>query len=115
MSGGASSGDRKLPPRSKGRDAMEPTSSCSCRFGWIVRTVGLGRGAVPNKRQWQYVGSSFLFFMAFSFYIAITRNVDHHSTLLLVVSSFFGIATFLAALLTAIVSIVGCDDCVSRL
>jgi hypothetical protein len=94
---------------------MQHTSSCSCRLGWIVRVVGLGRGAVPNKRRWQYVGSAFLFFVAFVFYTAISTNVDHHGTLFLAVCSFFGIATFLAALLNVIVSIVGCDDCVSRL
>jgi hypothetical protein len=31
------------------------------------------------------------------------------------VFSLFGVATFLAALLAAIVSVVGCDDCVSRM
>ena len=94
---------------------METSSSCSCRLGMIVRALGLGSRPLPKKRQWQFVGSVILFFFAFFFYIAITRNVDHHSILLLGVFSFFGIATFLAALLSAIVGIIGCDDCVSRM
>jgi hypothetical protein len=94
---------------------METSSSCSCRLGVIVRALGLGSRPLPKKRQWQFVGSVILFCFAFFFYMAITKNVDHHSNLLLGVFSFFGIATFLAALLSAIVSIVGCDDCVSRL
>jgi hypothetical protein len=47
--------------------------------------------------------------------MAITKNPDHHGVLSLGIFSFFGIATFLAATLGAVVSIVGCDDCVSRL
>jgi hypothetical protein len=81
----------------------------------IVRALGLGSRPLPKKRRWQFSGSVVLFFFAFVFYVAITSNVDHHSNLLLGVFSFFGIATFLAALLSAIVSIVGCDDCVSRM
>jgi hypothetical protein len=56
-----------------------------------------------------------LFFVALFFYVAITRNVDHHGLLALVVFSFFGMATFLMALLTAMVGLVGCDDCVARI
>jgi len=94
---------------------METSSSCSCRLGVIVRALGLGSRPLSKKRRWQFVGSVILFFFAFFFYMAITRNVDHHSIPLLGVFFFFGIATFLAALLSAIVSIVGCDDCVSRM
>jgi CDP-diglyceride synthetase len=94
---------------------MECASSCSCRLGRIVRALGVGSRPSPKKRQWQFVGSAILFFFAFVFYVAITRNVDHHSVLSLAVFSFFGIATFLAALLSVIVGAVGCDDCVSRM
>jgi hypothetical protein len=94
---------------------MEQSSFCSCRLGVIVRALGLGSRLLPKKRQWQGVGSIILFFFAFFFYMAITKNPDHHGILALGIFSFFGIATFLAALLSAIVSIVGCDDCVSRM
>jgi len=94
---------------------MENPSSCSCHLGVIVRALGLGSRPFPKKRQWQFVASAVLFFFAFVFYIAITKNVDHHGILALGVFSFFGIATFLAALLSAVVGIVGCDDCVSRM
>jgi hypothetical protein len=94
---------------------METSSSCTCRLGVIVGTLGLGSRPFPKKRQWQFVASVILFLFAFFFYVAITRNVDHHGIPALLVFSFFGIATFLAALLGAIVSIVGCDDCVSRM
>jgi hypothetical protein len=94
---------------------MESSSSCSCRLGGIVRALGLGSRPLPKKRQWQFVSSIILFFFAFFFYMAITKNPDQQGVLSLGVFSFFGIATFLAALLSAIVSIVGCDDCVSRM
>jgi len=81
----------------------------------IVRALGLGSRPLPKKRQWQFVASIVLFFFAFGFYTAITKNIDHHGILALGVFSFFGIATFLAALLSAIVGIIGCDNCVSRL
>jgi hypothetical protein len=81
----------------------------------IVRALGLGSRPLPKKRQSQFVASIILFFFAFGFYVAITKNIDHHGILALVVFSFFGSATFLAALLSAIVGIVGCDDCVSRM
>ena len=96
---------------------METSSSCSCscRLGVIVRALGLGSRPLPKKRQSQFIASVILFFFAFVFYIAITKSIDNHGILALVVFSFFGIATFLAALLSAIVGIVGCDDCVSRM
>ena len=94
---------------------MEQSSFCSCRLGVIVRALGLGSRPVPKKRQWQFVGSAFLFIFAYGFCVAITKNADQHGILLLGVFSFFGIATFLAALLGAIVGLVGCDDCVSRM
>jgi hypothetical protein len=98
-----------------GKARMETSSSCSCRLGVIVRTLGLGSRPLPNKRQWQFAGSIILLFFAFCFYIAIASNVHHDGFLALCVFSFFGIATFLAALLSAIVGVVGCDDCVSRM
>ena len=94
---------------------METSSPCSCRLGVIVRALGLGSRPLPKKRQWQFAASIVLFFFAFGFYIAITENVHHDGLLALCVFSFFGVATFLAALLTAIVGAVGCDDCVSRM
>lgn len=94
---------------------METSSSCSCRLGVIVRTLGLGSKPLPKKRQWQFVASAILFFFAFAFYIAIIKNIEHHSIFALGVFSFFGIATFMAALLSAVVGTVGCDDCVSRM
>jgi hypothetical protein len=60
-------------------------------------------------------GSAILFFFAFSFYIAIARNSDHHGILSLSVFSFLGLATLLAAILSAVVGGFGCDDCVSRM
>ena len=94
---------------------MEQSSFCSCRLGVIVRALGLGSRPRPKKRQWQFAGSAILFFFAFAFYLAIARNVHHHGILLLGVFSFFGIAIFLAGLLSAVVGIFGCDDCVSRM
>jgi ABC-type Fe3+ transport system permease subunit len=94
---------------------MEASSPCSCHLGGIVRALGLGSRPLPKKRQWQLAASLVLFFFAFVFYMAITRNLDHHGVVALGLFSFFGIATFLAALLSAMVSIVGCDDCVSRM
>jgi hypothetical protein len=94
---------------------MEQSSFCSCRLGVIVRALGLGSRPRPQKRHWQLAGSAILFFFAFGFYLAITKNVDHHGILLLVVFSVLGIAVFLAALLSAIVGTFGCDDCVSRM
>jgi hypothetical protein len=94
---------------------MEQSSFCSCRLGVIVRALGLGSRPRPHKRQWQFAASVILFFFAFVFYWAITRNVDHHGILLLVAFSVLGIAIFLAALLSAIVGTFGCDDCVSRM
>src|SRR6476660_2707215 len=94
-----------------GEARMETSLSCSCRLGGVVRALGLGSRPRPKKRQWQFVASVILFFFAFVFYIAITKNINHHGILALVVFSFFGIATFLAALLSAIVGFVGCDDC----
>jgi hypothetical protein len=94
---------------------MKTSSLCSCRLGVIVRTLGLGSRPFPKKRQWQFAASTILFFFAFGFAIAITENVHHHGSLALCVFGFFGIATFLAALLSAIVGAVGCDDCVSRM
>jgi hypothetical protein len=94
---------------------MELSSSCSCRLGVIVRALGLGSRPLPKKRQFQFVASVVLFFFAFFFCVAITRNIDDHGILLLGIFSFFGIATFVAALLSAVVGLVGCDDCVSRM
>jgi hypothetical protein len=94
---------------------MESSSSCSCRLGGIVRALGLGSRLFPKKRQWQFVCSIILFLFAFFFYMAITKNPNHHGVLSLGIFSFFGIATFLAASLGAVVSIVGCDECVSRM
>jgi hypothetical protein len=94
---------------------MEPSSSCSCRLGVIVRALGLGWRPRPNKRQWQFFGSFILLFFAYFFYVAITRNVGDHGIPLLVVFSFLGVATFIAGLLSLIVSVFGCDDCVSRM
>ncbi len=94
---------------------METSSSCSCRLGVIVRGLGLGPRPLSKKRQWQLVGSVILFFFAFGFYIAITEHVHHNSLLALCIFSFFGIAIFLAALLSAVVGAAGCDDCVSRM
>src|SRR5258707_9109946 len=62
---------------------MDTSSSCSCRLGVIVRALGLGSRPLSKKRRWQFVGSVILFFFAFFFYVAITRNVDHHSIPLL--------------------------------
>jgi hypothetical protein len=81
----------------------------------IVRALGLGSRPLPKKREWQLGASIILFIFAYGFYVAITDNVAHYGFLALCVFSFFGIATFLAALLSAIVGAVGCDDCVSRM
>lgn len=94
---------------------MGSCSSPSCRLGGVVRALGHGPRPLQHKRQWHFVGSVLLFIFAFFFYIAITRNPAHHGVLALGVFSFFGIATLLAALLNGIVSVVGCDDCVSRM
>ena len=94
---------------------MECSSSCSCRLGGIVRTLGFGSRPRPKKRQWQFVSSIILFLFALLIYMAITKNPDHHGVMALGMFIFFGIATFLAASLGAVVSVVGCDDCVSRM
>jgi hypothetical protein len=99
-----------------GEARMETSpSSCSCRLGVIVRALGQGSRPLPNKRRWQFVASIILIFFVLAFYIAITNNIDHHGIFALGIFSLLGIATFLAALLSAIVGIVGCDDCVSRM
>ena len=94
---------------------MDTCSSCSCRLGVVVRALGARARPFPNKRRWQLIVSIIGFFFAFGFYVAITENVRHNGLLALCVFSFFGIATFLAALLGTIVGLVGCDDCVSRM
>jgi hypothetical protein len=94
---------------------MKASSSCSCRLGLVVRALGLRSRPFPNKRRWQFVAATILFFIALFFYVAITGNVDHHGLVALAVFSFLGMAIFFAALLTAMVGSVGCDDCVSRM
>lgn len=94
---------------------MKACASCSCRLGPVVRGLGLGARPLPHKRGWQFAGSLLLFFFAFAFYYSITRNIDQHGPVALAVIGFFGIAIFLAALLGAIVALIGCDDCVSRM
>ena len=94
---------------------MNVSSSCSCRLGVIMRALGAPSRPRPNKRQWQFVGAALLFFFAYFFYVTITRNVGEHGMFLLGVFSFFGFATFIAGILSVIVGLVGCDDCVSRM
>jgi hypothetical protein len=94
---------------------MTRRASCSCRLGTIVRTLGRDPRPSPNKRGWQFVASAFLFLFAYFFYLVLTRNSDGHGLVALTIFGFFGIATLMAGVLSAIVGFVGCEHCVSRM
>jgi hypothetical protein len=94
---------------------MESSSACSCRLGAIVRPLSLGRRPLPHKRQWQLFGSLFLFLVSYLFYVSVTQNEKQLGYPALVIVSFFGISVFAAAMLSALVGLFGCDDCVSRM
>jgi hypothetical protein len=93
---------------------MESSSNCSCRLGAIVRFLGLQSRPLPRKRQWQLISSILLLGFASVFFVAIARN-DHHGILMLGVIGFFGLMTLAMGLLSAVVGLAGCDDCVSRM
>jgi hypothetical protein len=94
---------------------MESSSACSCRLGAIVRVLNLGRRPRPHKRQWQLFGSLFLFLVSYVFYVSIIENEKHLGYPALVIIGFFGVTVFAAAMLSALVGLFGCDDCVSRM
>jgi hypothetical protein len=94
---------------------MESSSTCSCRLGAIVRPLSLGRRPSAYKRQWQLFGSLFLFLVSYVFYVSVTQNEKHLGYPALAVIGFFGVAVFAGAILSALVGVFGCDDCVSRM
>jgi hypothetical protein len=92
---------------------MESSSACSCRLGAVVRALSLGRRPLPHKRQ--LFGSFFLFLASYVFYVGVTQNEKHLGYPALVIVGLFGIAVFAMAVLSALVGLFGCDDCVSRM
>ena len=93
----------------------EPTSTCSCHLGGVIRSLGSQPRPLARKRQWQIVASLLLLFFSYGFFMALARDSSQHGTVMLAVIGFFGCATFVFALLSAIVGLLGCDDCVSRM
>jgi hypothetical protein len=94
---------------------MELSSSCSCRLGAVVHALHGRPAPRPRKRQFQFVASALLLIFAIPFYMTITQNVDHHGILFRGLAGCLGVAIFLAAIFSAVVGLVGCDDCVSRM
>jgi hypothetical protein len=94
---------------------MESSSACSCRLGAVIRALSLGRRPSPHKRQWQLFGALFLFLVSYAFYVSVTQNEKHLGYPALVIIGFFGIAVFAMAVLSAVVGLFGCGDCVSRM
>jgi len=91
------------------------TCSSNCKLGLIVWALGLGTRPKPRKRQWQLFAAGFLLLFSYGFFLEICRNGSSHSVVGLVIISFFGGCLLLIGLLSAAVSLGGCDDCVSRM
>lgn len=90
------------------------TCSSNCKLGLIVRALGFGSRPRPRKRQWQLLAAGFLLLFSYGFFLEICRNGASHGVVAIVIIALLGGCLFYG-LLSAAVSLGGCDDCDLRM
>ncbi|MEH2514000.1 hypothetical protein V1291_005354 [Nitrobacteraceae bacterium AZCC 1564] len=91
------------------------TSACSCRLGGVMRALKLGAQPRPGKRRFQIIAALFLFLASCFLFTAIIEDDPQLEFISLVAIGCLAAVTFAMSVLSGIVGVFGCDDCVSRL